>query len=643
MKRAASNRVASTTLDPNSSHEHVGGITVLEHFYSALEMVEPKERKGWEQAQERCCPKVLEREACPCYFLLACHSNPWEAAQRYCTYWTERIALFRERAFDALTIGTEELGPTGLTEEDVAVLETGFFQLLPNDRQGRSVTYGDSARLAPHMFQDNQGRLRAMWYVLHKAYTSGVPQSHRLVNLVLVSPPRRSDFDWSFASACVRLPSILPLQGQDIHLLTLPAPSGAWRLIQAMISVVFGVMGSFGEHWIKVHHGASAESSDVPHSVPRERDPQLNLCRQLRRFGLSQRMLPPCAGGSFSFDSFCLWLRRQRRLESQASLTKADREQRRRERNRQHSVKKRLRRNQEFDDLQAQAIALRNANAGAKQTQTFLECLLQRARVVVDLLDAAKSAPAPAYLNPSQHLLSTEDVVPTASQSSFLRDLEPTPLPPDFGASGRLENGCQPLTAGPPHMIPESLPFEWIMDSSDHRLDHRAEQGPFQALRRSSAGHDSIAMTAGSDLLAWSARLPNRRRFSIEYPLEQSQRGASIVFADDFAPGLMSIPQPWHGSGWNLSFGSGPSELCCDHPGDSQNPTLPGDTLDLFGRRLSTMVGTGDSMRELFRGAEGNAVELPDLEPLDAQELERLDDSWDGNLLDAFLDKNPLS
>lgn len=123
-------------------HVHVGGFTdaSIAHLYDALSMIDPDKQRGWEQAKKRCSPGVLAHEACPCYFMIGCQSNPWEAASRMCTYWNDRIDMFgEEKAFEALTIGSDDAAPTGLTDQDVKILETGCTQLLPSDRQGRKI------------------------------------------------------------------------------------------------------------------------------------------------------------------------------------------------------------------------------------------------------------------------------------------------------------------------------------------------------------------------------------------------------------------------------------------------------------------------------------------------------------------------
>ena len=124
-------------------HRHVGGITddALRHFDDAMALIEPKVKLGYQAAIERCPSTVFQHECCPCYFLLACQSNPWDAALKMCAYWKERVHLFQDRAFEAITLGSDGNPPTGLFPQDMEILETGAVLLLPSDRDGRTVLW----------------------------------------------------------------------------------------------------------------------------------------------------------------------------------------------------------------------------------------------------------------------------------------------------------------------------------------------------------------------------------------------------------------------------------------------------------------------------------------------------------------------
>ena len=503
--------------DSAAMHEHLTGTSpaALHHFAEALALVKSPDRDGWELARQRCLPSVLQHEACPCYFLAACRSNPWDAASRFCLYWTERIDLFGEHSFEALTIGTDDDPPTGLSKDDVEVLETGCTQLLPPDRHGRSVIFLDRARLRPHMHHATHGRLRALWYVLQKAYTSPAwststatslsagaatsasaanaaaksdssppptlsaggsaggggsctspvtarppedqSQSHRLVVLALCSRPPQSGYDWHFAARAIRMPQILPIRAEAVHLLTTPASSGTGRVLQAVIAASVGMLGSFFAGIAKVHHGArdglvtvrepagegsvggdSAADSiaadlndwDAPDLGPHER-----LMHRLRQCGLSKRGLPECAGGPVSDAAFHNWLKKQRRWEQAVHWSPAQRAQRKRDVNRVHSRQKRQRRRQEFQILQDQAERLEVANAQARQLHAHLSALVKQAKVVaqtcqdVPAIDALPSEPLPPAPLPPVPVSAPSAETATADP----RESEAASVPPDYG------------------------------------------------------------------------------------------------------------------------------------------------------------------------------------------------------------------
>jgi hypothetical protein len=68
------------------------------------------------------------------------------AATRLANYWKMRKEIFQpSRAFLPINL----TGHGAMTEEDVRVLQTGYFISLPLDQQGRSVLYADVSRKTP--------------------------------------------------------------------------------------------------------------------------------------------------------------------------------------------------------------------------------------------------------------------------------------------------------------------------------------------------------------------------------------------------------------------------------------------------------------------------------------------------------------
>ena len=241
-------------------HVHVGGLNgdSVQRCYDALSMMDPSKKKGWEQARVRCSPEVLEHECCPCYFLAVSHSNPWDAAQRICRYWDERVRLFEGRAFDALTSGSgsDVIAPTGLSQSDVAILEAGYQQVLPSDSKGRRVYFYNSGPMpSTTMHHDINGRLRVRWYILHKCFTCGEAQAHRVVTITLLHPSHHRATDFAYAAACMKLPTFLPYQHDLIHLLVLPSMTGTGRMAQGVLAIAMNVIGNLFQNLVPVHFG----------------------------------------------------------------------------------------------------------------------------------------------------------------------------------------------------------------------------------------------------------------------------------------------------------------------------------------------------------------------------------------------------
>jgi hypothetical protein len=95
----------------------------------------PHEDKGaYLEALSR-VPHLVELESNPDQYLDFLGYDPWKAALRVVEYWKTRVDLFGERAFLPMEIS----GEGALSPEDIRVLETGSFMVLPNNKYGQAV------------------------------------------------------------------------------------------------------------------------------------------------------------------------------------------------------------------------------------------------------------------------------------------------------------------------------------------------------------------------------------------------------------------------------------------------------------------------------------------------------------------------
>jgi hypothetical protein len=412
-------------------HRHAGGTTenAIRHFHDAMSSVDPGGRSGWDLASTKCPESVLVHECCPCYFLVACDGDPWNAAVRMCSYWTERIDLFEDRAFQPITLGSDVVEPTGFTKEDVEVLMTGASAVLPPDGSGKTIIFREETRLQPYMADLWKSRVRVLWYLNQAGYTSGGRQAHKLYTIYGCDrvPPNGqfSSATRQLALRCLRLRKVMPVHNSTIFLLTRPSTRGTASIVQIMLSFVRNLLGKLFS-CVKVLHGTVArptEDADEEDAEAKE-----SLLRQLVEAGFTKTQIPDWAGGAFTLDEFRGWTRRRRRVEQRLFWTEEQRALQLRGRGRIKSRRKRQRRNQDLLGLQEQVHSLRMENVRAKNEEVVLSRQLTEALGMVNALHSAARGSlgtTPSRLPVAQAVGQCDPLPP-----SVLALLEPDPIAP---------------------------------------------------------------------------------------------------------------------------------------------------------------------------------------------------------------------
>lgn len=103
-------------------------------FHEAMASISDEDKAAYAKAVRQ-APNLVEAESNPDLYLEYDSYDPWKAALRVANYWKTRVEIFGDRAFLPLTI----TGDGAMSSEDVKVLRTGFFMVLPNEKQGRTV------------------------------------------------------------------------------------------------------------------------------------------------------------------------------------------------------------------------------------------------------------------------------------------------------------------------------------------------------------------------------------------------------------------------------------------------------------------------------------------------------------------------
>jgi hypothetical protein len=102
------------------------------HFNEAMASIPRDDRVEFGEAMAR-APRLVEIESNPDHYLDHADFDPWKAAAGVAAYWKARVEFFGDRAFLPLTIS----GDGAMSPDDVELLQSGVFMVLPCDRQGR--------------------------------------------------------------------------------------------------------------------------------------------------------------------------------------------------------------------------------------------------------------------------------------------------------------------------------------------------------------------------------------------------------------------------------------------------------------------------------------------------------------------------
>jgi len=133
------------------------------------------------------------------------------AAVRLVNYWEKRKELFAERCFLPLTLRT--------LEEEIPLITTGLFQLLPSkDSSGRAILAYD-ASLRDKSKNPLESVARSMWYFFHCLIEDVETQKRGCVILLLVKHAKYNNFDPPFMRALTDFErKYFPIRFVSLHL-----------------------------------------------------------------------------------------------------------------------------------------------------------------------------------------------------------------------------------------------------------------------------------------------------------------------------------------------------------------------------------------------------------------------------------------
>lgn len=416
----------------------------VEELMHAVNLIPAAKKASFLRAMRE-APSIVETESNPLHFLKVDNYNYWKAAERLVQHWSEREALFRERAHFPLT----QTGNGALTSDDVMSLHTGTYSILPTSPGGQSVFFIDRGRTLANATAE--ARLRAAFYVLAFLAREENSQSEGILAFSLMVSPRVTSLDHDFAHRLYRLINTFPIK-IHLHLLNCLPKAGKHALVQQVMTAGFAFASMyFGGFQVFTERSAS------------------DMLSRLMELGLTPDGVPVSVGGTWTYENFTRWCRERnteeqaidhihrRRAEQPASSSVASHdEESKKERMRTlnviHSRQKRERRKAEQRELKDECDRLHEQNRLLKEDSKKLEALLTSALQVEEAIkdgriqDGQKKPPARAKDTGESPPAFTPNIAQDPSQLNLQNSLQALmDQPPEVQALALfvLQNGLQ--------------------------------------------------------------------------------------------------------------------------------------------------------------------------------------------------------
>lgn len=371
----------------------------------AIDAMTTQDRAAYARAQ-RVAPHLVRHETPALWFLRYDRYDPWAAARRLVTYWTQRVQIFGpERAFRPMS----QTGRGTLSPDDVRVLRTGYLVLLPETRSGHVTLCYDASRLrGPDDAQSRQRRLRCFFYFVSVLMEEEIHRSDGLLMMGILNDfTLRRSFGQSGPARLME--SAIPVTARQLHAVR----CGTMHLpfLKRALPRLLQLCGK-GARRVAFHLGDPTE-----------------VRTSLEAAGFAASVLPAQVGGDWTYDQFAEWCEERCQFElerypSMATTTasrpamplsaaaskeeddpqtlaqnaleafvdsKAQRERadRRRKLRRVYSRQKRKRQQVRINDLHEKVYDLRGLQTSLQAEHQRLQDLLQQARGLVQAYGVA--------------------------------------------------------------------------------------------------------------------------------------------------------------------------------------------------------------------------------------------------------------
>lgn len=251
------------------------------------------------------CPMLVQKESPVIHFLRRDNFDPVAAATRLARYWRMRIDLFGSNAFLSLN----QSGQGALSRDDLVVLSSGVFAVLPNDNANRGVIVEDRSRSLENTVEAIQSKLRSLFYLLSVLAEDAINQCDGIVWLSSLITPRVTELNIDNVARCMDILEVIPIRIKAYHFFVIPPKTAKKAQAEQIVSYVsYTLVAKYGKR-VLLHTGDSPDT----------------LLDKIVKFGIWEKNIPAVFGGSWRYEEFTKWMRErgQRQLESAAAAAAA--------------------------------------------------------------------------------------------------------------------------------------------------------------------------------------------------------------------------------------------------------------------------------------------------------------------------------
>ncbi|KAL7564836.1 hypothetical protein ACA910_001583 [Epithemia clementina (nom. ined.)] len=291
-------------------------IRTRRHVHAVIQQcLSPHQSKAYMEAMEK-CPKLVFQETDPLQFVRYCKYDGTRltgAAQRLCSYWTERKRLFgSQKAFLPLAL----VKSAALDEDDLVTLRAAFPAMLFPTICGLQCFFLEPKWKVVGTSMDNV--LRSCFYLFTTMAEDDRTQVEGIHFLLVISTPRGPEVDWNFLHRVFYLMAkVFPVRLQKLHLIGIPQQ----RRPSAVVDLMENATNIVGEYRKQDGDDGAADGSGgdwLPHKsmiqVHLESKPKTILDNLLKE-GLTARGIPLSLGGEWSLRDCSQWCRERMMME----------------------------------------------------------------------------------------------------------------------------------------------------------------------------------------------------------------------------------------------------------------------------------------------------------------------------------------